>query len=296
MTPQERLEQQVEEQRARGERRKAEAEAQAASIAQAAQNRATLARRSCVSDDAEAVTPEGIAPILFSALTAGITPQTPAEEEARAWKTWIREELERHRIPARFRYRMEKWECVDQRKVFGLCRRALIGCGAIIAMIGARGTGKTTVALQIVIERAVEDWRQMFREKTPGYIPRWMPYRKMSDLIARFKLLYADHGGLDGESLIAARESLCRADLLIIDELHDCDDQKMKHRILTDFIDRRYSRMRDTILISNQDEEEFRATNSDSILSRIQEHGHIVPCLWESFRAHNPNMPAPKHA
>lgn len=81
-----------------------------------------------------------------------------------------------------------------------------------------------------------------------------------------------------------ARAAYCRLKLAVIDELHECDDQKMKDRVLTDILDRRYSANTDTVLISNQTAEDFQATTSDSVLSRLAQHGAIVPCEWESFR------------
>lgn len=289
MTPQERLEAQVMALQARNHARKIQAE-------QEAQEMALAASRSCVSPEIEAETAENLAGAFLATLTQGVTPASMAEQKARAWETWITEEMERNRVPKRYRYEITDWGCDPQARVYRALTQLLTGVGATVAAIGLRGTGKTTLVLQLVIRRILEDYQRVFIEQQRGAAARWMPYRKMADLIARFKPLYADFGSVNSDELIAARESLCRADLLIIDELHECDDQKMKDRMLPDIIDRRYAQMKDTVLIANQSPEEFDATTSDSILSRIEEHGMIIPCQWGSFRAKDSGLPKPRHA
>lgn len=160
----------------------------------------------------------------------------------------------------------------------------LEGRGAIIALIGPRGLGKTTIAAQIAIDEAWRNYLSSIRESgAPHY--GHVIYRKAAKLIARYKPLFADFGSVETESLLESLDYLCRhQELLVIDELHDCDEQRMKLRVLTDLIDRRYSMQRDTILIANQTAQDFAATIGDSILSRLNEHGAILECSWPSFR------------
>ena len=93
-------------------------------------------------------------------------------------------------------------------------------------------------------------------------------------------------GTIDGEKLEQYRTFLTKIlELLIIDEIHEVsEDSKHKDRILTDLLDTRYAAKRDTILISNQSAEEFARTTNPSILSRLNEHGGIISCDWQSFR------------
>lgn len=174
----------------------------------------------------------------------------------------------------------------------------LVGKGAIVAMTGDRGVGKTTICAQIAIERLWEDWHSMFGKPGAPVTRRITSYRKMSQIVSKFKALYADYGSVDIDRLERSRDHLCGAmrnssgglvgggvDLLIIDELNEvAEDSKHKDRILTDVLDRRYSRGVDTVLITNQPAEEFERTINPSILSRLNEHGAIVPCEWQSFR------------
>lgn len=188
--------------------------------------------------------------------------------------------------PDRYIREIGDWQCEPQEIVFEMCVQLFQRVGAIVALVGERGTGKTTIAAQLAVRLAWDDWDRVHNhESGKPFSYQEAPYRKLSDLIARFKPLYADFGGINTDELIQRRNNLCRgADLLTIDELHDCDDLKMKNRVLTDIIDRRYSACTDTLLISNQSQERFRATTDDSVLSRISEHGVIIPCEWPSWR------------
>lgn len=171
-----------------------------------------------------------------------------------------------------------------QRDTYEQVRVLLKGRGAIIALAGPRGLGKTTIAAQLAIDEAWRNYRSSIRESGPPHHGHVI-YRKAAKLISRYKSLFADFGSVETEPLLESLDYLCRhQELLVIDELHDCDDQKMKLRVLTDLIDRRYSMERDTILISNQTPEDFAATVGDSILSRLNEHGAILQCNWPSFR------------
>lgn len=154
--------------------------------------------------------------------------------------------------------------------VDGIC----CGKGAIVALVGSRGTGKTSLAAQLVCRR--------IERSRPLVSPQ--DYRKLVSLIARYKAIYADHGTIEGEALQAARDAYCRIPLAVIDEIHEAEDSKLKNKILTDILDRRYAGLKDTILISNQTADEFHDTIGDSIISRMEEHGSLIECNWGSFR------------
>lgn len=228
---------------------------------------------------AAAATNEKLAAIFDPAAAfAGLPRRTP--DEIAAW-TWREETLPRLRaagLDARYWRDIQVWTNAAQGRVFARLLAQCRGVGAIVALTGPRGTGKTTLAAQMIVERAKD-------EKLPPW-DRQPPYRKLVDLIARYKPLYADFGGINTDSLMTSRDHFCSSPaLVVIDEIHECDDQKMKSRVLTDLLDRRYSAKRDTILISNQTPEDFKASTSDSILSRLAEFGCIIPCEWKSWRA-----------
>lgn len=190
--------------------------------------------------------------------------------------------IERWGFESRFHHEqdMPPKQAAMYRKVAGLLKNR----GAIVALIGPRGLGKTTIAAQLAIDEAWRNYRSSIRESGPPHHGHVI-YRKAAKLITRYKSLFSDYGSIDTEPLLESLDYLCRhQELLVIDELHDCDDQKMKLRVMTDLIDRRYSMERDTILISNQTPDDFAATIGDSILSRLNEHGAILSCSWSSFR------------
>jgi DNA replication protein DnaC len=179
------------------------------------------------------------------------------------------------------------WNCEPQEDTFAFCREQFTEVGAIVALVGERGVGKTFIAAQLCRER-IDLWlryHELDAPERPAAIPlRMGRYMKLTDLIARFKPLYADFGSIETDRLMNEREKLCMESLLCLDELHECDDQRLKGRVLTDILDRRYANRLDTLVISNETEAAFRQTVGDSALSRITEHGDIVTCRWESFR------------
>jgi len=181
-------------------------------------------------------------------------------------------------LPARFHCRITNWSREPQKRAY---EAVLSKCGggnrgAIVALIGNRGTGKTFLAGQIIINATLR-WYY----SGVGFIPR---YRKLTDILAMLKPIYSDFGSRDPESVQALRDTLCRYELLIIDEIHDCEEQRIKDRILTDILDRRYSNAVDTVLISNQTRADFEQHTNPSILSRMNEHGCLIECKWRPWR------------
>lgn len=213
----------------------------------------------------------------------------PAPSSAAALREWawskgeVREQLIRSRIPPRYMVNISEWPEPKQLAVLEKCESMLTHCGAIIALCSQRGTGKTTIGCQLIIRRAWKCWglNQSFGKV---FMYDWTPYRKLSDLIARYKPLYADFGSIGMDELEAARNALCKADLLVIDEVADYGESKIAQRMIQDIADRMYANRRDLVLISNETPEQFRISAGESVYSRLCEHGAIIPCRWDSFR------------
>jgi DNA replication protein DnaC len=210
-------------------------------------------------------------------------PRTDAEMQKWIWKNETLPRLKECGFSDRHAERITDWNCAPQESVFRTCKHHCRGVGAIIALVGVRGCGKTTICAQIAREAAEN-------ESLPPW-DRVPPYRKLQDLVERYKPLYGNMGTMNPDALAAARDWYCsRPQIAFIDETHECDDAQVKHRLLTDIIDRRYAAKRDTILVSNQTPEEFAQTIGDSILSRLSEHGQIIPCTWPSWREKQPTF------
>lgn len=202
-----------------------------------------------------------------------------SDDDVKKWEftNEVVPKLKSVRLDPRFHIQIKKWDCKPQESVYNSCRELIKGNGAIVALVGERGAGKTTIASQFIIDRAMGYFEH------PELWP--VPYTKLNELVSLFKPIYADFGSIDIEALMRRRDAFCSYSLRVIDEIHDCDDQKMKNRVLVDILDRSYAKKVDSIIISNQTVAEFKNTTDDSILSRITEHGRIIPCNWGSWRS-----------
>lgn len=226
------------------------------------------------------------APVAIPDLTEGLLDLKPMSSAL--YREYIRDTvifptLKRWGFEERFHRELTLTQ--QQQKAHDKAVRRLKNCGAIIALVGIRGLGKTTLAAQIALTKAWRNYHSSLQEPGQPVFTTNVVYRKAAKLIAKYKALFSDYGSIETEALLESLDYLCRHDdIVVIDELHDCEDQKMKTRVLTDLIDRRYAALRDTILISNQTSEDFSATIGDSILSRLNEHGAIISCTWTSFR------------
>ena len=209
------------------------------------------------------------------------------EEEKFFFKNVVCAHLNGGGLPKRFWYEIIDWTNKAQHRVFQRVKSTLQGEGSIVALVGKRGTGKTTIIAQIMIDRILtwHHWHSLHVKERTGRAPQGLgKYFKCIEVSAKMKANYSDSGTINGEEIEMYRDRLTSCSLLILDEKHDADELRVTDRILTDVLDRRYSARKDSIIISNQSEQEFRDTTNDSILSRISEHGLIIPCEWESFR------------
>lgn len=215
-------------------------------------------------------------------MLANIEPKSEAEMRDYNFKTYIAPKLETFGFKERYRRDGlcdgEDERCKLQRDKLAKLTNTLQGKGAIVALVGPRGTGKTYIASQFVIDRL---WSEHGTARCT-----WSHYAKLTTLVGRLKAFYGDMGTIETEKLEQYRAFLTKIlDLLIIDEIHEVsEDSKHKDRILTDLLDTRYAAKKDTLLISNQSAEEFARTTNPSILSRSKQHGGIISCAWQSFR------------
>lgn len=217
-----------------------------------------------------------------------LTPLTPEETRARDFSLSISPRLELAGFPARYRvdgrFNGADERCAKQKAVLQKLRDRCRNVGAIIVLVGPRGTGKTSITAEFAAERLWAFWEIAQESRRPITCPEIF-YAKTTDIVGKLKPLYANFGTIDSQALEGFRRFLVSCDLLIIDELQEAtEDGRFKDPILADIADKRYSNGKDLLLITNQTAQNFIDTINPSIASRLREHGGIIPCEWESFR------------
>ena len=151
--------------------------------------------------------------------------------------------------------------------------RVRLGSGFLIALLGTRGTGKTQLAAELIRYRiwTAEDKRCL--------------YTRAADIFIAIREAYRRDGPGEQDQILRFVEP----QLLVIDEVNIRGNSAWEDSLLGSLIDKRYGDTSDTLLISNQLEEDFRHTIGESIYSRLAETGGIVVCDWGSFRRSKAN-------
>lgn len=183
----------------------------------------------------------------------------------------------RHMVP--FNPKPGPWsDCLDK-----LVSR--VRDGSIIALLGERGTGKTQLASQLIYryltgreapERRSYDSRCYF----DGGDKCHAMYVRMMEIFIALRASYRKEGPTEDEQIA----KFVSPGLLVIDEAQERGESDWENRLLAEIIDHRYGDMSDTLIISNQKPDEFKASIGPSIYSRLVETGGIIVCDWPSFR------------
>lgn len=133
-------------------------------------------------------------------------------------------------------------------------------CDSNIVMVGQTGCGKTHLALACL--------NQLLRDGKKAY------YSKFYKL---FKYQINDKYYFD---------RLLKADFLIIDEYGVSESDK-KSSLLFEIIDERTDNNAPTVLISNLTANDFKASISDALYSRLKENCISFNFAWEDYRLKN---------
>jgi DNA replication protein DnaC len=145
--------------------------------------------------------------------------------------------------------------------------KARIGEGAIVSVVGGRGTGKTQLGACLIGHCCFNLSKSALYVKSLEIFLEIRKSMKTKD-----------------ESEIDAIEKFTKPFLLVIDAYEVRSDSEFENRILNHIIDKRYDSMKSTIIISNDTKEEFSRQIGPSIRSRMEEDGGILELKNESFR------------
>jgi len=118
--------------------------------------------------------------------------------------------------------------------------RERLGRGMICALLGDRGTGKTQMAVCLC-------WYTSRTGETYHYMTAY-------EMFTFVKSTYADKADMTEEK---ALRRLTYPGLLVIDELNEANKTTWEGHVLAYIIDKRYAAMKDTLLISNYDIDQF---------------------------------------
>lgn len=167
-------------------------------------------------------------------------------------------------------------------------RKALevVNANAIAAIIGNRGTGKTQMAWNIAKECKLANVRTLNRDS--GFtkeINRPAIYRTAMDIFLELRSTYAPKADKTEWQLMKEYEN---AALLVIDEINVSTGNAFEDLKMTAIMDKRYKKMRPTILIGNVDLQQFSDRMGKSVINRIEEDGIILSCNWQSYRTKKP--------
>lgn len=149
-----------------------------------------------------------------------------------------------------------------------------IGTGTILVFRGPPGTGKSQMAVEILLHAICE------KDMSAKFIT-------FSDIQLQVKGSFGKSGG--EQELIA---TLTRPDILVIDEFDWSPTRREKvtddywQGLIYHVLNHRYGEMSDTILTSNKSAQDFDTTTISPVKSRIDETGGVVSFDgWTDWRA-----------
>lgn len=144
--------------------------------------------------------------------------------------------------------------------------KSKISKGAIIALLGNRGTGKTQMACCLI-------GHTVFNEFNTGR------YVKALDMFLEIR--EGMKNGCEKESM----NEFLRPFTLVIDAYEVRSESDFENRMIDHIIDRRYDDRKTTIVISNDNMDTFVKNIGLSSMDRIRETGALINFKNKSFRA-----------
>lgn len=139
-----------------------------------------------------------------------------------------------------------------------------------IVISGECGTGKTVMAAHIAHDFLTKNKR--------------VTYIRAADFFIKLKSTWKKETTMSEEEFIHQYEL---PDLLIVDEIQDRGSSDWENTLLNTLIDKRYSNLKATLILTNKTGQTATDQLPTSIQSRIKGSGSHLACTWTSFRHKN---------
>ena len=141
------------------------------------------------------------------------------------------------------------------------------GQGLLVALIGRRGAGKTQIAIELMRISTHRQRPTLYASTMEWFMAIKSTYKKGAD-----------------QTEIDIIKQFRKPNLLILDEYGRRSDTEWENNLLFELLDKRYSDMNNTVLISNQKATELMESLGQSLASRLIETGGVIECEWPSWR------------
>lgn len=149
----------------------------------------------------------------------------------------------------------------------GKARAAVDRRPVIVALVGPRGPGKTTIACGLILETCRE-----------GRSAKWL------DVGDYFDFLKRTYGGNAKRDEIDVETDWLRPDLLAIDKLETAANTPWEDQKLQRLIVKRYENGKRTILVSNDTAAGLELRLGESVWDRLRDCGRVIQCGWPTLR------------
>ena len=213
-------------------------------------------------------------PLPRTDLTEDQVAEAMKEIEEQRWKYHIGECIALRNLPAEYR----KIDIADAKllpdeakqgyqRVAKSLLRMLELKSSVIGLIGPRGNGKTHLAAGLINE--------FVKQGKPAR------YTKFTQMLIDIRETWRPDSH---RTTTQAINTFVAPILLVIDEGQERSFTDNEQIWITDIVDRRYAEGRNTLLISNQNEEAFAANVGESVVSRIRHRGGLIQTDWMDLR------------
>lgn len=140
--------------------------------------------------------------------------------------------------------------------------------GLFVALLGGSGPGKTQMGVELIRETREMGWGGKYARMNWFFLDLKATYVKDSETSERDVLI-----------------QYAKPTMLVLDEVGKRKGTDWEDSLLYELIDKRYGSCKDTMLISNESEEQFAKSMGASIMNRLGECGGIILANWANRRA-----------